>query len=88
MVIIAEAVAEEKILEILPWLMQSYMDEMAQKMMDVLSADVHTVVKVATTDGEEILCGEKTQEVICDAILREFKKVVDSTDWRLRGGRR
>ena len=66
--------AQRKINDIIPDLQQAAYSTAYNDMVNALSFDVGTAVKIGFANGETIFKDKKTQKVVADAVMREIRK--------------
>ena len=74
---IAEEIAEQKIVAIIPQIQAAALQQARDELLRAIAFDVETVVEVAFHNGETIFRDKKTQRVIADNIMREIRKRLD-----------
>ncbi len=71
---IAEQIAQQKIAEVVPEIQKAAYQQAYGNLIEALSFDVTSAVRIGFENGESIFRDSKTQKVVADAIMQEVRK--------------
>lgn len=80
---IAEAVAEQKIKELVPQMARDIYRQSLKDVLRGLEYDVNTIVNVAFDDGRDIFSSSKTRKMVSDAIYKEIIKGLGNLEYKI-----
>ena len=71
---IADAIAQKRIAEIIPEIRRNTAEQTYNNLLEALSFDITSAVRIGFENGEDIFRDSKTQEIVANAITREIRK--------------